>query len=156
MLARSILATFLTTLALASALHASDARAQPAPETAEETTGEPGEVGEAETASVERPSGAAFMQPLGRLANILGSVHFLRTLCGDEDADVWREKMNELIAAQSPNEADRRILVAQFNGGYRAFESTYRQCTPAADVATRRYLEEGAALSRQISTRYGN
>lgn len=104
----------------------------------------------------ERPSNAAFMQPLGRLANILGSMHFLRTLCGDEDGGVWRDKMNELIAAQRPNEADRRILVAQFNSGYRAFEATYRQCTPAADVATRRYLQEGASLSREIGVRYGN
>lgn len=122
----------------------------PAPAAPEEPAGEPApEAG-------SRPSGAPFMQPLGRLANILGSVHFLRTLCGDEDAELWRTKMNEIIDAQNPNEADRRILIAQFNGGYRAFEATYRQCTPAAEVATRRYLEEGAALSREISVRYGN
>lgn len=153
--ARPPLAALLTTLALALSLGAAGAQAPAEPETPAETASE-GTPGEAEAATVERPSGAAFMQPLGRLANILGSVHFLRTLCGDDDAGIWRDKMNELIAAQSPNEADRRILIAQFNGGYRAFESTYRQCTPAADVATRRYLEEGATLSRQISTRYGN
>ena len=110
----------------------------------------------AEGAPTDRPSNAAFMQPLGRLANILGSMHFLRTLCGDDDGGIWRDKMNDIIVAQRPNEADRRILIAQFNSGYRAFEATYRQCTPAADVATRRYLEEGATLSREIGVRYGN
>lgn len=108
-----------------------------------------------EAASV-RPSNAAFMQPLGRLANIMGSMHFLRGLCEADDAGLWRDKMNELIAAQNPNEADRRILIAQFNGGYRAFESTYRSCTPAASLAIRRYLDEGEQLSRDISARYGN
>ena len=36
---------------------------------------------------------AAFLKPLGRLASILGSIHFLRTLCGDTDAAIWRQKM---------------------------------------------------------------
>lgn len=151
-------------LALATGLWAMPAGAQepegdpPAVEAAEtppEATPAEGSAPDPANAS-ERPSGAAFMQPLGRLANILGSMHFLRTLCGDEDGGVWRDKMNEIIAAQRPNEADRRILIAQFNAGYRAFEATYRQCTPAADVATRRYLEEGATLSREIGVRYGN
>jgi uncharacterized protein (TIGR02301 family) len=103
-----------------------------------------------------RPSGAAFMKPLGRLSAILGSVHFLRTLCGDDKADVWRAKMGEILTTQAPNPADKEILVAAFNSGYRAFESTYRKCTPAARIAVARYQEEGATLSREISARYGN
>ena len=103
-----------------------------------------------------QPSNAAYMKPLARLSTILGSVHFLRTLCGAEDAPVWRAKMDEMLSAQAPNEADRRILIASFNGGYRAFESTYRKCTPAATAATDRYFAEGAALSREISSKYGN
>ena len=111
---------------------------------------------EAAPAAPERPSGAAFMKPLGRLSSILGSVHFLRKLCGDDNADVWRTRMSELLAAQSPSAADKQILIAAFNSGYRAFESTYRKCTPAARVAVARYQEEGATLSREISARYGN
>ncbi|WP_244487940.1 TIGR02301 family protein [Aureimonas sp. Leaf454] len=107
-------------------------------------------------ASGVAPSDAAFMKPLGRLSSILGSIHFLRTLCGDPGAGQWRETMNELIDAQSPNEADRKILIASFNSGYRAFESTYRKCTPAARLAVSRYQSEGATLSREISARYGN
>lgn len=103
-----------------------------------------------------QPSNAPFMKPLGRLSMILGSVHFLRTLCGGEDAPVWRTKMDEILSAQAPNDADRRILVASFNNGYRAFESTYRKCTPAANAAVERYLTEGATLSREIGAKYGN
>ncbi|MBB4004305.1 MAG: TIGR02301 family protein [Aurantimonas endophytica] len=108
-----------------------------------------------ETAAV-LPSDAPYMRPMGRLAAILGSMHFLRRLCGDAEADLWRVKMQELIVAQAPNEADRRRLVASFNSGYRAFESTYRHCTPAAQVAVSRYQSEGAALAREIGVRYGN
>lgn len=103
-----------------------------------------------------KPSNAPYMKPMGRLSTILGSVHFLRSLCGDTHADVWRQKMADILDAQSPGEADRRILIAQFNQGYRSFESTYRKCTPAATVAMERYAKEGANLSREISARYGN
>ncbi|KAA0971023.1 TIGR02301 family protein [Aureimonas fodinaquatilis] len=102
------------------------------------------------------PAQAAYMKPLGRLATILGSLHYLRKLCGADDANQWRDRMNELMAAQKPSEAERRILTARFNNGYRGFEASYRSCTPAAEVAMQRYLEEGAVLSGQIASRFGN
>jgi uncharacterized protein (TIGR02301 family) len=114
-----------------------------------------GAAGAEQTAPV-LPSDAPYMRPMSRLAAILGSMHFLRTLCGDAEAAIWRNKMQELIEAQAPNEADRRRLVASFNSGYRAFESTYRHCTPAARVAVSRYQSEGATLAREIGVRYGN
>ncbi|MBO0664363.1 TIGR02301 family protein [Jiella sp. MQZ9-1] len=103
----------------------------------------------------EPPGEAPFMRPLGRLATILGSVHFLRKLCGEPDADVWRTEMSALIAAQAPREADKRQLIASFNNGYRSFAATYRSCTKAARVAVDRYRREGAALAREIGSRYG-
>lgn len=110
----------------------------------------------AEESAAVMPSDAPYLRPMGRLAAILGSMHFLRRLCGDAEADLWRVKMQDLITAQAPNEADRRRLVASFNSGYRAFESTYRHCTPAAQVAVSRYQSEGATLAREIGVRYGN
>lgn len=117
-----------------------------------------GEKTDGDAAATARPptSNAAYMAPLSRLSSILGSVHFLRTLCGDSEAGIWRQKMSDLLAAQAPSEADRRQLVASFNSGYRAFEATYRRCTPAARLAVARYQTEGATLSREISTRFGN
>lgn len=129
------------------------ARAQSEAPSAESATEET-EAAE-ETAPV-MPSDAPYMRPMGRLAAILGSMHFLRTLCGDAEAGIWRDKMQALIVAQAPNEADRQRLVASFNSGYRAFESTYRHCTPAARVAVSRYQSEGATLAREIGVRYGN
>ncbi|GGE18727.1 hypothetical protein GCM10011390_42390 [Aureimonas endophytica] len=121
----------------------------------------PGKNGKAEAgAEAPAPAPAApkapFMKPMSRLASILGSVHFLRELCGDENAGIWRDRMNDLLAAQSPAPAERQQLIASFNSGYRAFASVYRRCTPAARMAVGRYQDEGVALSRDIAGRFGN
>jgi len=47
-------------------------------------------------------------------------------------------------------------MVASFNRGYHGFQQTYRSCTPAANVAIRRYLDEGAKISRDLTARYAN
>lgn len=114
-----------------------------------------GHAGAQEAAPSPPAMPAAYMKPLERLSTILGSIHYLRSLCGADDADSWRERMNALLETQKPGDAERRILVAHFNGGYRAFESTYRRCTPSAELAVDRYLKEGARLSTEIASRYG-
>lgn len=90
-----------------------------------------------------------------RLSEVLGSLHFLRTLCGDK-SDVWRLEMEKLLAAEKPTPERRAKLVATFNRGYRAFERGYTRCTASASEAMRRYRLEGEALSRDIAARYGN
>jgi uncharacterized protein (TIGR02301 family) len=47
-------------------------------------------------------------------------------------------------------------MIAAFNRGYNWFQQTYRVCTPAANVAIRRYVEEGAKISRDLTARYAN
>ncbi|WP_245396626.1 TIGR02301 family protein [Jiella sonneratiae] len=103
----------------------------------------------------ERQNEAAYMPQLSRLAMILGSMHFLRKLCGDAEADVWRDEMQALLDAQNPADAERQQIIASFNNGYRTFAATYRSCTSAARVAVNRYQKEGAALAREIGSRYG-
>jgi uncharacterized protein (TIGR02301 family) len=90
-----------------------------------------------------------------RLSEVLGSLHFLRNLCG-EKGDQWRGKMEELLAVENPDAARRARLIARFNHGYRSFEGSYSACTPSATEAIRRYMKEGEQLSREISSRYGN
>ena len=113
------------------------------------------EEGEAETSEAPASDGP-FIEALSRLATVLGSLHFLRTLCAAEDTSIWRDEMGRFIAAQKPGEADKRRLIASFNNGYRAYESTYRSCTDAARLAHNRYQSEGEKLAQDIVTRYGN
>ncbi|PDT30305.1 TIGR02301 family protein [Rhizobium sp. L9] len=94
---------------------------------------------------------------LARLAEVLGSVHYLRTLCKAAGGDEWREGMKQLLDSETGNEPQRKErLTAAFNRGYRAFASVYTDCTPAAIVAEERYRNEGATLATEITSRFGN
>lgn len=93
---------------------------------------------------------------LVRLAEILGSLHYLRNVCGAHEGQKWRNQMQDLIDAEQLEGERKRKVVASFNRGYRVFQQTYRTCTPAADIAIRRYLDEGAKISRDITARYAN
>jgi len=97
-----------------------------------------------------------YEEELVRLAEILGSVHYLRELCNADEGSLWRDQMNALLQAEEPQPKWRAYLVQNFNNGYRGFQRTYRECTPAAMVATRRYMAEGAELTQNMRTRYAN
>ncbi len=98
---------------------------------------------------------APFEPGLMRLAEVLGSLHFLRNLCGEKGTQ-WRGEMEKLLQAENPS-ADRRArFIASFNRGYRSFDGTYTACTPSATEAISRYMKEGEALSRDIASRFGN
>jgi uncharacterized protein (TIGR02301 family) len=99
---------------------------------------------------------APFDNDLARLAEIMGSLHYLRAVCGANEGPKWRNEMQALLDAEAPEGERRRKIVASFNRGYRGFQQTYRTCTPAADLAIRRYLDEGAKIARDITARYGN
>ncbi|OQM73611.1 TIGR02301 family protein [Manganibacter manganicus] len=98
---------------------------------------------------------APFEPGLVRLAEILGSLHFLRNLCG-ERGDTWRGEMEKLLQSENPDPARRARLVAAFNRGYRSFDATYTHCTASATAAIARYMKEGEALTRDTASRYGN
>jgi uncharacterized protein (TIGR02301 family) len=99
---------------------------------------------------------APFDGDLARLAEIMGALHYLRAVCGANEGQKWRNEMQALIDAEASNGERRRKIVASFNRGYRGFQQTYRTCTPAADLAIRRYLDEGAKIARDITARYAN
>ena len=102
-------------------------------------------------ASVDAPYEAGLM----RIAEVMGSLHFLRNLCG-EAGDKWRGQMEKLLAAENPDPTRRAKFIANFNRGYRSFDEIYVNCTPSATEAINRYMKEGEALTREIAGRYGN
>lgn len=96
-----------------------------------------------------------YEEPLRRLATVLGSLHYLRNLCG-ETGDDWREQMDSLIIADEASGDRREMLIAAFNNGYRSFSATHVQCTPTSIAAIDRFMAEGSALSDDILTRFKN
>src|SRR5690606_36565198 len=103
------------------------------------------------------PPPAPYEAEMLRLAEFLGGVHYLRPLCNHpEEKTVWRDEMQALLEAENPDDAWRQRLVDRFNRGYEGFRSVYRTCTPAANVAGDRYLQEGVKLASEIAGRYGS
>ena len=98
---------------------------------------------------------APFDTDLQRLAEILGTLHYLRGICGSNEGDKWRNQMQALIDAETPSGDRRARMIAGFNRGYNGFQQTYRTCTPAA-TAIRRYIDEGSKISRDLTARYAN
>ena len=128
---------------------------RPAPRPAQpQAQPQPHQQQEAQPQPQNRP--APFDHDLQRLAEILGSLHFLRGICGSNEGQKWRNEAQVLIDTEAPNGERHEQMIASFNRGYRAFQQSYRTCTPAADFAIRRYLAEGAKIAREITARYAN
>jgi len=104
--------------------------------------------------AVEKP--APYDGRLLRMAEVLGSVHYLRNLCNGPETK-WRDAMSAFLKEETGNEPGRAaILRAAFNRGYRSFAATYTKCTPQAVAAEARYRTEGASLVTEITARFGN
>ena len=102
------------------------------------------------------PSAAApYEAKLIRLAETLGALHHLRAVCKASDAGVWRDRMSALIAAEGGAPERRDALAGAFNASYRAWARSYHACTPAAEVATARFLQEVSAIATEVNARYG-
>ncbi len=96
-------------------------------------------------------------QQLSRLAEILGSIDYLRNLCSPTREDGWRGDMQQLLDTETKSEPERKErLTAAFNRGYRSFASVYTNCTTQALVAEEQYRNEGATLATEITARFGN
>ncbi|WP_455466570.1 TIGR02301 family protein [Bartonella sp. B39] len=90
-----------------------------------------------------------------RLAEILGSLHYLQNLCSTP-TNKWYGYMNALIEAEQPMPQRRAYFYEAFNGAYRAFSENYHHCTQSAIEANQRYIKEGRALSESLLTNYNN
>ena len=92
---------------------------------------------------------------LMRLSEIVGSVHYLRTLCLKTD-EGWRDQMQALINLEATDPERRARFVAAFNKGYRSFASVHRKCNSVAIEAEELYRQQGLELASEIIARYGN
>src|SRR5262249_4001701 len=99
---------------------------------------------------------APFDGDLQRLAEILGTLHYLRGICGSNEGLKWRNEMQALIDAETPSGDRRARMIAAFNRGYNGFQQTYRSARAPPAVAVRRYIDEGVKISRDLTARYAN
>ncbi len=101
------------------------------------------------------PPPAAYEPDLLKLAEIMGSLTFLRQLCSGSDAQRWRQRMQELLEAEGTSAGRKERLAGAYNRGFSSYALTYRNCTGSAKEATARLSGDGDKLSRRISGRFG-
>lgn len=101
------------------------------------------------------PDGPPYEPQLLQLAEIMGSLAYLRTLCGGKEAQDWRNRMAALVDAEGRTPQRRDRLTAAFNRGFKAYSLTHRTCTDASQEAAARLADQGGQLSRTLAGRYG-
>jgi uncharacterized protein (TIGR02301 family) len=106
-------------------------------------------------APAAEPPAPPYEKDLLRLAEIMGSLAFLRSLCAGQDAGEWPARMQALLDAEGTTAGRKERLAGAYNRGYRGFALTYRVCTDSATEATNRYVKEGDQITRNLASRFG-
>lgn len=101
------------------------------------------------------PEGPVYEPQLLKLSEIIGSLAYLRKLCGAAEAQLWHDRMAALVEAEGRTPQRRNRLTAAFNRGFKAYALTHRNCTDASQEAAARLAAEGEQVSRTLAGRYG-
>lgn len=108
----------------------------------------------AEPPEPEAPS-PPYEPQLLKLAEIMGSLAYLRTLCGAREAQDWRERMAALLESEGRGPQRRERLASAYNRGFRAYAATHRTCSEGSQEASGRLASEGEKLARALAGRFG-
>ena len=93
--------------------------------------------------------------PLVRLAEVLGTLSYLRDLCGYGDGAEFRARMAALLDSEAGGGARRDRIAGYFNRGFREYETLHHTCTPVSREVTERAMLEAGRLAREIGSRFG-
>lgn len=89
------------------------------------------------------------------MANNLGQLHFLRTLCFGTDDQKWRNAASDMMKIEAPNDAAyQRQLIRAFNAGYYAQKARYTSCTSAVAMDVAALSENGRHLATMLGDPY--
>ena len=93
--------------------------------------------------------------PLQRLAELLGTLSYLRDLCGNADGSEFRARMSTLLDAEAAVGPRRERIAGYFNRGWREYELLHRTCTPVSRLVVQRSMDEAGRLARELGSRFG-
>lgn len=145
---RALAALILAALAASPEAPLAQARRQAPPPPSQQRPAEP--------APPEPESPAPPYEPqLLQLAEIIGSLAYLRTLCKTRDAQDWRERMAALLDSEGGTPLRRERLANAYNRGFRAYSVTHRTCSEGSQEASARLAQEGEKLAKALAGRFG-
>lgn len=89
-------------------------------------------------------------QDLEALSRAFGELHLIRRMCEPRrEAEIWRNRMRQLVELEQPQPGLRDRMVAAFNAGFRDAEQRFEYC----DEDARDYAAASAASADQIVNR---
>jgi uncharacterized protein (TIGR02301 family) len=100
------------------------------------------------------PPPAAYEPDLLRLAEVIGTLSYMTTLCAQPDSHSWLQRISQLIEAEGTTPQRKERLAGAYNRGYLGHQPAHRICTERSRQVIDRLLLQGQRLTREISTRY--
>lgn len=107
------------------------------------------------TQSSPEPPASPYEPDLLRLAEIMGSLAYLREICAGRDAPDWHDKMAALLEAEGRTTARRERLSEAYNRGFKAYASIHRVCRASTEEASLRLAADGERLAKRLADRFG-
>jgi|TARA_R110000824_G_scaffold118960_19_gene272711 uncharacterized protein (TIGR02301 family) len=98
-----------------------------------------------------RAEAADLNKGLMRLAEIFGSVHHLRDVCGANDGPLWRNKMIDMMNAAALPSKDRQTMISRFNDAYYDARTRYPYCSSNAAKRANGLFDEAHRLAARLS-----
>ncbi len=87
-----------------------------------------------------------------RMAEILGAVHHLRSICTPNEGAMWRNKMIDMLGYLPDQKAQRDVMISHFNSYYHHYERRYRSCSPQAVEEANQLFDEAQILARRLAS----
>ncbi len=94
----------------------------------------------------------SFENGLMRLAEILGSIHHLRNICGANDGPLWRNKMIDMMNVAELSAPDRKKIISHFNDAFYSARTRYPDCTTDAARRANLLFNEGHRLAKKLAS----
>jgi uncharacterized protein (TIGR02301 family) len=88
---------------------------------------------------------------LMRLAEILGSVHHLRDVCGANDGLLWRNKMIDMMNVAKLDPKQRKAMISHFNDAFYDARTRFPHCTSDAAKRANSLFNEAHHLAERLA-----
>lgn len=103
---------------------------------------------------IVEPPPASYEPELLRLAEVLGTLSFMTTLCNQTGSASWAQRMAQLVEAEGTTVQRKERLAGAYNRGFLGHQATHRTCTDRSRLVVDQMLQQGQKLTRELASRY--
>jgi uncharacterized protein (TIGR02301 family) len=90
-----------------------------------------------------------------RLAEVLGGLSYLATLCSQSGSENWQLRMTQLIEAEGTTTQRKERLAGAYNRGYLGYQPAHRTCSDTSRLSIDTLVEKGQKITAELARRYG-